>query len=213
MRSAQAQGPGPSGSRGVDTPKETPLKETPLSKTPFRAPTHRVITGLQSVAPALAPPFPRPKAGTGARGAGLRYERALARALPQALAGLWLEFRDSAGPGFCQPDLILRDYPLRGALYTVVLECKITWTPNGHLQLEQLYTPILAKLWGRPVVGVVVSKHLTSATPLSWVHSDLSAALDSALLTGRRSVWHWLGRSTGPGPRLGLSEALSRLQA
>lgn len=156
-------------------------------------PTHRVVVGLNSAQLALRPPWPSPRGAKGAKAAGHRYERALAAEVPYAIHGLWVEFSDINGRGFCQPDLVIKDVAHAGRTHTVVLESKITWTPNGHGQVAELYAPVLERLWGQPVVGVVVCKHLTPEVPLSWVHGDLAAAV-AAALGGRQSVWHWLGR-------------------
>ena len=127
----------------------------------------------------------------GAKAQGVRYERALARALPAAKHGQWFEFEDSNGRGFCQVDLMLQ--LANGVL---VLEAKYTWTPEGHCQVEQLYGPVVGKAWGLPVRGLVVCKRLVPGMPGSVVVTgDLEGALVQ-LASGARVVLHWLGGTT-----------------
>jgi hypothetical protein len=154
------------------------------------------VTGLRAAIVAPRAPFPPPRRGRGPRAAGLRYEAALAAALPEGRHGLWLAFIDAAGPGFCQPDLIL---DLAAGLW--VLEAKLTWLPSAHSQLDKLYLPVLTYLWGRHTSGVVVCKNLTSETPIDWVCADLPSAL-SRSATGAPTVLHWLGPRSGS-PHLG----------
>jgi hypothetical protein len=107
--------------------------------------------------------------------------------LPDVPHGPWLEYVDSAGRGFAQPDFVIK---LGGAL--VVLECKYTWTPEGHTQVERLYKPLLERLEGLPVVGVQVCKKLLPGMPGEIaVCGSLTAAISAAWYG--RAVWHWLG--------------------
>jgi len=146
----------------------------------------RRIEGLLWARPAQRPagmPFGRPR---GAKAQGLRYERLLAQALPSAKHGQWFEFEDANGRGVCQTDLLLGR---NGRC--VVLECKYTWTPDGHQQLERLYLPVVQMALQRPVVGVVAAKKLVMGLPVQ-VASDLDEAMRIAM-EGRRVVWHWTG--------------------
>lgn len=129
-------------------------------------------------------PIDRPR---GAKAEGIRYEKALARALPKANHGQWFEFEDSNGRGYCQTDLI---FSWKGQI--VVLEAKYTWRMAGHRQIEQLYRPILAKITGKPVLGVVVCKRLRPAVAYP-VFGDLEEALRASGPQGPGPVWHWLG--------------------
>jgi len=72
-------------------------------------------------------PKGRPK---GAKAAGLRYEKALAAAIPRAEHGQWFEFTDLNGPGHCQMDLLIV-----GNKRVVILECKLTDVQTGRAQL------------------------------------------------------------------------------
>lgn len=73
----------------------------------------------------------------------------------------------------------------------VVLEVKLTYTPNAFLQLEELYFPVLIGLCGAVPVGVQVCRNLTRQTPRDLVHADLPSAVRAAA-GGSRAVWHWL---------------------
>lgn len=139
-------------------------------------------------------PTSRPR---GAKAEGLRYERALAKRLPLAAHGVWFEFADSNGPGYCQPDFLLT-LP-NGAL--AILECKYTWVAEAHAQLAGLYAPVVREARGADVVGVVVCKRLVEGMKGTVVTADLWHACQLAF-AGLRPVLHWLGKSTVAGPRL-----------
>lgn len=123
----------------------------------------------------------------GAKAAGLRYERSLAKALPVAKHGQWFEFEDEHGRGYCQVDLMLQ--LLSGIL---ILEAKYTWTAEGHLQLEQLYIPVVSAAWGLPTRGLVVCKKLVPEMSGVAVAGDLDTAL-KYIACGQRCALHWLG--------------------
>jgi hypothetical protein len=149
---------------------------------------HRVVDGLEWASPSPRPGF-GPSRARGAKALGLRYERQVARAVPGAEHGLWWQFRDRAGHGWCQTDLVVR-----GARRTLVLEAKLTWTWRGHTQIGQLYRPVLEAALGLPVVGVVVCRTLRPETSaVAAVRGTLREAV-AAALEGRHAVWHWLGR-------------------
>lgn len=119
---------------------------------------------------------------------GLRYERVLAKALPMAKHGQWFEFEDKYGRGFCQVDLML-EMP-RGIL---ILEAKYTWVPEGHCQIEGLYSPVVEMALGKPCKGMVVCKKLIPGMPRELeIVSDLESGA-RALASGNRVVLHWLG--------------------
>lgn len=159
----------------------------------------RVIRGLRWAKECARPaciPIARPR---GVKAAGLRYERALARALPGTLPGRWFEFEDAAGHGFCQTDLLLG---WEG--HACVLECKYTWTREGHQQLEELYLPVVQAALSRPVLGLQVCRRLVPELTREGVQvvSSLQAGLVGAL-QGRRCAWHWLAQGQELAPRAG----------
>lgn len=154
----------------------------------------RVISGLVWAKPVARPsciPTARPRKKC--KLAGLKYEKSLAGALPQAIHGQWFQFQDRNGLGHCQTDLLLDC-----KLGIVVLESKYTWTEAGHKQVEKLYLPVLAKAYpGRNVLGIVVCKVLTRDTPRGEVCQDLDSAIKRAFCGGR-TVLHWIGAGLGP---------------
>lgn len=152
--------------------------------------SHRLISGLLWARPAEKAPFRQGK-GRGAKAAGLRYERALARSLPGGWHGHWYEFEDRNGRGFCQPDLVL---VWKGRL--VVLEAKYTWVAEAHSQIERLYRPVLEMAHGHGVGGVVVCRGLVPGMPPALpVIRDLPSALALAISSPSCPVLHWLGEA------------------
>lgn len=154
---------------------------------------HRRVEGLVWARLAKEVPWgPRRRRPRGAKALGLNYEDKLARALPAAEHGVWFEFADRHGRGFCQPDLILRS---RGAM--VVLEAKYTWCPEGYSQVDELYKPVLEKTYGLRVVGIQVCKVLVPELE-GEVTSSLEGAIGTAMAGGLVTL-HWLGLG-GLGP-------------
>jgi hypothetical protein len=110
--------------------------------------------------------------------------------MPYAQHGQWFEFRDRAGLGHCQPDLLIDR-----AKYVIVLEVKYTWTAEGHTQIDQLYRPVVERALGKPVIGIVVCKMLTPTVAFPVV-----SLLEDALVLGGNVVLHWPGfGGIGPG--------------
>ena len=133
-------------------------------------------------------PWPkRKRLPKGSKGIGLSYEKALAKALPQAEHGLWFEFCDRFGTGFCSPDLVLI-----GTGKILVLEAKLTNYPEACEQLERLYLPVLEQVYKRPVLGAVVLKYLGPRTDISLVRTKVSDLLNFP--KGTFPILHWLGR-------------------
>jgi len=157
----------------------------------------RRITGLVWAEWASSPwPASRPR---GAKGAGLRYERRVAKAT-KGDHGRWLRFCDANGTGYCSPDILLWQPPpaFGGPPLTlaalIVLECKLTWTPEAEAQLTGLYCPILAHLYPEtPIRGVVVVRALTPDAPRP-VHTLREALADGPT----PKVLHWLGQGRFP---------------
>jgi hypothetical protein len=145
--------------------------------------SHRKVVGLKWARLGEGPELPirRPR---GAKALGLRYERALARALPGAIHGQWWEYEDLNGHGWCQTDLILRV-----GSNIVVLEAKYSWVEKGHEQMEELYFPVVEEALGTWPLGVQVCKNLRQGA--RHVSSTLEQSIDQARVG--RSVLHWLG--------------------
>lgn len=164
----------------------------------------RQVNSLQWASPQANGPFPAKRPGNrGAKAAGLRYERALAKALPSARHGQWFEFRDWNGHGWCQPDLLL---PV-GDQDLVVLEAKYTWTEEGFAQLNGLYLPIVRHCTSKVVSGVLVCKVLVPGHR-GVVTSSLWDAIGLARTGTPMVTLHWPGfgsldtryRAQAPGP-------------
>lgn len=134
----------------------------------------RIIRGLQSVALAQNPWGKTPRAGSGPKGRGIRFERSIAKMLPQALHGQWFRFVDNAGPGYCQPDLLFA----KGDCLFVV-ECKLTDCSEAWDQLQLLYRPVLRSLWDGEICPIVVARYLSPITPRERVVTTWDAAMSA----------------------------------
>ena len=73
----------------------------------------------------------------------------------------------------------------------VVLEAKYTWSEAAHVELEQLYVPVVeAAGFARPI-GIVIARRLTPQVG-ARVRDNLAEAIEAA---GRgRSVLHWIAQ-------------------
>jgi hypothetical protein len=147
---------------------------------------YRQITGLKRARALDERPQGIPVGrARGAKGNGIRYERAVAASLPEAIHGQWFEFVDANGPGWCQTDLLLAE-----SGKTVIVEVKYTWTGEAWTQLERLYKPVVELAFGRPVVGIVCCRRLLPETlTVNAVSGTLGEALTKAK-AGVRSTWH-----------------------
>lgn len=151
----------------------------------------RKIVGLEYATRLDARPktIPRPRRGAGAKGLGLAYERALAAKLkPFGFEhGVWFEFVDANGHGYCSPDLILIQRSR-----VVVIEAKLTDGIAGRHQLENLYRPVLEKTFDLPVQPILALRHMTheaASEPYTSIENLLSLVPAHGL-----AVLHWLGR-------------------
>ena len=161
--------------------------------------THRTIEGLIWARQAEEKPaFVRKSRARGAKALGLRYESALAKRIPGAKHGQWYQFQDKNGLGWCQPDFVA--FILEDSTY-LVLECKHTWTAEGHSQLEKLYLPVLKMVDStsagetcepRRFLGIQVCKHLAPGMQGIEVARNLGDAYRLAG-EGARVAWHWIG--------------------
>ena len=155
----------------------------------------RIIEGLKWAHPLSAKPdiipTSRPR---GAKAAGLRFEHALAKALPSALHGQWFEFEDRNGHGYCQTDLIYSLLPL----YMVVLEVKYTLVPGAHSKLLNLYLPVVSLALSRPSVGVVAVKNLDPRYRRGKIHTDLHSAAAASATSTYPSLLQWSGQALLP---------------
>lgn len=157
---------------------------------------HRKISGLQTAQRTVCP-WPTGRSARGAKAQGLRYESAVGAELPaDAEHNPWFTFIDANGRGNCAPDFLL---PWGDEL--VVLECKYTWVPEAHTQLQLLYKPVVERALRRSVLTVVVCRHLTAAMPANLtICSSLSQAIACAR-AGEAPVWHNLAVALRPRKR------------
>jgi hypothetical protein len=94
-------------------------------------------------------PFPEVRRRKGPKAEGQRYEKKLARKLSlefptdQKFFNQWIEYADVAGRGFAQPDAIVL-LPEKRAL---LIECKLRRCADGPIQLQNVYLPLVQKLW------------------------------------------------------------------
>lgn len=149
--------------------------------------THRTVVGLRYAAMSLPPPHAGKGRPRGAKAAGVRFERELAKALPVARHGQWFQFIDANGHGWCQTDLLL-EFPE----CMVVLEAKYTWTEEGHGQVDRLYGPVVARAFGKPTFGLVVCRALRDSMPEVLIQAHLGEAILWAEKR-KRVALHWLG--------------------
>lgn len=140
---------------------------------------HSLISTAELV---KAPSFARASRARGAKREGIKYERDFARSLgPRARHGVWMEFRDSHGPGWAQTDA-----QLELADVVLVFECKYTWVAEAAEKLAALYCPLVEVMSGKPALGIVVCKRLTRG-----VDAPICATLADAIAHAP-SVLHWL---------------------
>lgn len=66
----------------------------------------------------------------------------------QVLHGPWIEYEDSRGKGWCQPDAIIlppsEDKPL------VIIECKLTAKGAAEEKLKNIYCPVIERIFQIP---------------------------------------------------------------
>lgn len=148
---------------------------------------HRAVIGLISAGPCAPPALARGRRPRGAKGAGIRYEKLAARALPSCLHNPWYQFRDANGPGLCSPDLVAT-----AEGHVVVLECKLGNYVAADAQLRELYFPVLGWVYRNPVRGIILVRHLSRDIPATRVCTSLTSAL--ARPPDTIPILHWLGR-------------------
>lgn len=152
----------------------------------------RVVEGLISAQAEDKGPWPKGRSPRGAKAQGLRFEALVHRGVPSSTRGQWWHFCDANGPGWCQTDVLLI-----GSTFALVLECKLTWTPEAGKQLGRLYKPVVEKALSRPMVGVTVIRGLgeqwREALRLGeTLVEDLPSAISLAK-AGGRPVLPWRG--------------------
>lgn len=147
----------------------------------------RIVQGLRWARAVAEGPFGPAKA-RGVKAFGLRYERALAAALPSAKHGQWFEFADANGKGFCQPDLLLAH---AGQLF--ILEAKLKNAEEAHRQLEGLYKPVVEMALSQRPYGFAVVRSARGIPRWMEYWQILPQALEGAA-AGRLGALHWRER-------------------
>lgn len=160
--------------------------------------TQRLVCGqLQWASSCPKPRFSPEGRPSLAKRAGLSFERKVIATIGIGNHGDWFSYTDDNGLGYCQPDLWWRELPQGGKPgRIVVVEVKLTWTPAGGNAMRHLYAPILEHIYHLPVVGVLLCKNLTPASPRGLIHGDLRSAL-AATAPQTPTICHWPGKFPG----------------
>lgn len=152
---------------------------------PLKSDLKTNMIGLPSWAAPCGRPLVIPRSRPrGVKAQGLRFEAALAEALPMAKHGQWWEYLEEGQKRWCQTDLTFN-----WAGFAVVIECKLSWVPQGQESLDGLYLPVLQRALGRKVLGLVAVKNLRRGCPHRVV-GDLRLALHTCQM--EPTVLHWL---------------------
>lgn len=157
-----------------------------MTLAPRNIPGHRVIDDLRVCALLSARPkfIPRP-GGKGSKALGRTYQnkvgKFIRRKFPDLVTGQWFEYVDANGRGWCETDhyLVFEDQ-------VILFECKLTQTHVAFLQMDELYKPILRKIYGKPVTGVQVCKHLTERG------RSITDVREALIRPGSNLLWHCL---------------------
>jgi hypothetical protein len=135
---------------------------------------------------------------------GLAYERRVAKSLAEAgidlLHNPGFEYEADTGPGYCVPDIIIRNY--NGT--TLIIECKLTYKPEAIIKSKSLYAPVVAMAFDTVPISLVVAKSLTAFAPEPQLTLDAAVCLSklsekaSPGAAGVGYLIHWLGRGIFP---------------
>lgn len=129
------------------------------------------------------PPFAKPpeKPPKGAKARGLLYERRIVERLREHYAeaevihGPWIQYLDSRGKFYCQPDVVI--IPNDTTKPIIVVEIKLTYKPEAATKVTKLYSRLISLLYpGRLIVPMQICRRRTARTPkgLPWIsESDL----------------------------------------
>lgn len=157
-----------------------------------------------------------PKVKGQAQMAGLAYERKVVGSLVDSLIvsdlgfdvahNPWFHYTGTYGSGYCVPDAIVSVQSGEYKDMIFALEVKLTYTEDAIEKLIDLYCPVIAKAFDKPVVPVVICKNLVPGAPRAL--PTFFGAVEAAKM-GAFSfpLIHWLGSSR---LRLGLSETVEQ---
>ena len=154
-----------------------------------------LVRGLVSVKPVDKPPFQLTKSKDGVLAKGIAYENQAARMVKSRLPfpvvqGQWFKYvtEPTLKARFAQTDILVAA-PGR----MIILECKLTQTPKGDLQLSKLYFPIVSH-WVKDFEVVLVQLFRNASYPTS---GERLHSLDDILHVpaGKSSIhsFQWLG--------------------
>lgn len=143
-----------------------------------------------------------------AKKAGLAFERALGLVLTRTIAaapqlgaslshGQWLTFGTLARTSWCQPDFLLFSRE-----EVLIIECKLSFIPEGLEQLQR-YAPVVEAAFGRRAVLGLACKNLRPSAGGHPIVDSLSGLWNNARWARASAggtpleaipVLHWLGR-------------------
>lgn len=152
------------------------------------------VHALSFAAPCLRPatiPFTRPR---GVRAVGLRYEKAVAKAIAkryprETTHGQWFTYDDNGDRRSCQTDVLISWLDGTGH---IVFEVKLSDREGAREKLEEFYVPIVGLALGASCAAIVVTRHLSKDSDLTKVCDSLERAI--ALSKTCIPTLHWLGR-------------------
>lgn len=141
--------------------------------------------------PCLRPKtIPVPKRLRGAKRAGIAFENALAKALPNGTHGQWFRYCDETGPGYCQTDILLV-----GTKNVVIVECKLSNLGEAQEQLTKLYIPVARVAYpNRQIRAVIALRHVTQVPESVQIHDKFSEAIWATREDKEFPIFHWLGK-------------------
>lgn len=117
-------------------------------------PRFKPLRGSISEVQLRLPPYSASEGGTWAQKNGLRYEAKVQAMVvgefPGYLPGPCIHFKDNYVMRMAQPDgiLVFDDF-------VVVVEIKYQHMPEAWWQLDQLYKPLIAKLWPQKQISLI----------------------------------------------------------
>lgn len=119
----------------------------------------------------------------------MAYEKKVLGMLGEKWPGLlhyhqWINYQETKGDDlrWCEPDLFLVAHDA-----ILLIEVKLSGTPDAFLQMAGLYAPLLAHIYGRPVRQLQVCRYISDACPGPRFPSP-EAFISSGAPLG---TWNW----------------------
>ena len=155
---------------------------------PIRA---RKVSGLKWVESGSDPWPKRRLRGTKAQ--GITYQKKVSHKIekmaPQAehFRGPWFSFEDRNGTGMCSPDHVAV-FP-QGRM--LVVESKLTYTPEADFQLAHLYGPIISEFYElqEPPILLVAFRNFPRGVEIPGV---IRNPMEIFMRAGSINYWHFL---------------------